>query len=388
MADNRQRSTHWAFTHHVNMGEECEHCTFHPNKVQEVGNKKATYTVLGGACQLEVTKSGGHHWQGWCHFDKEIVFTSLKSLFCNKIHWEKMIGTTEQNMAYCTKVKNKDGSEARVENTEPIVFGDSEARNPHIKRGAGARNDLEEVINLCNEGNTEDDVRALCPAEWIKYHKGIKDYMRFCVPKWVEQPRKFYIFWGENGSGKNWGAEQIIKDDTWFDPDSNNQSHLSFENYDGQKWIVLHEFKGMGLFCDDLKKMTDRYECTLRGRGCTKKGQHLGVIITSQKNPSEWYPSESEEDMNALLRRVTGLWHCTRSHWMNQLTGQMYENPCPYVSQAPPSRSFRELPTVPAHVGSVVTVNGKKRKFEDIFGDKIDLCDSDSYDEEEFTDLR
>lgn len=367
MAGNRQRSTHWCFTHHVH-----EDCNEHPYQLETVRTRKSSYKVIGGACQLEVTKTGGQHWQGWCHFDKEIILETLKDLFCDKIHWEKMKGTVADNMAYVTKVRNKDGTIARANpESEPIVFGDIEAQNPHLKAGTGARNDLEAVIDLCNEGNNLKDIATTCPNEWIKFHKGISSYHEMVKPNWVEQPREFIILWGDAGSGKDWKAKQIIGEDSFYKPEKNNQSHYSFETYDGQKWIYLEEFKGLGLFIDDLKTMTDRYECILRGRGCSKLGLHTGVIITSQENPSTWFPLCSDEDQAALLRRLTGLVHCRKAHWLDQLSGELHPNPCPYVAQGPQrARTFQELPIAPERAGdAVIHLNGKRRRLNDEFID-------------------
>jgi len=163
---------------------------------------------------------------------------------------------------------------------------------------------------------------------------------------WVEQPREFVIMWGESGTGKSWQAKRIIGEDSYYIPEMNNSGFLSFETYDSQKWILIEEFKGMGLFIDDLKRMTDRYKCILRGRGCSKQALHTGLIITSQVNPADWYPNDREEDRVALLRRVTQLWQMSKKFWLNQLTGNVMNNPCTLTSQNA-LRTFAQLPTLP-----------------------------------------
>lgn len=83
--------------------------------------------------------------------------------------------------------------------------------------------------------------------------------------------------------------------------------------------------------------------------------------------------------MAALLRRVTGLAQFSTTLCINQLTGETFENPCPYVSQTTSlPRRFEDLPrlpTVPALAGAVVTYNNKKRKFEKEFPDPEDVID-------------
>jgi hypothetical protein len=263
-----------------------------------------------------------------------------------------------------------------------VAFGKQDAVNPHVRAGKGARNDLAGVVSFCDRGATLEEVARAHPIEYIKFTKGIMSYHDMVLPKWEEQPRQFIILWGQTGSGKSWGASQIIGSDSYFKGDYNNSSHISFENYDGQKWIWLEEYKGLGLFCDDLKTMTDRGECRLRGRGCTKKGLHHGVIITSQSDPSTWFPNESEEDMSALLRRVTRLYQCNRDQWCNQLSGNVFKNPCPFVSAAAPARTFASLARLPTSSSAAQTsgsatflLNNKKRKFTKHFpaSDVVDL---------------
>lgn len=376
----RTRSTHWVWTHHVK-GDHAE-CINHPKEVGVWRNSKSTYQVLGGGCQLELCKDGESHWQGWVCFDKEITLQTLVNLgWCKSVSFRKMLGPTSASVAYCSKTHNEDGSIARTNpESEPIVFGQQDIRNPHIKAGVGARNDLEAVIDLCREGNTMEDIAQTCPNEWIKFNRGIRDFLGFCAPKWEDQTRQLHILWGESNVGKDWMAKRIIGNDSVFVPDQNNQSHYSFESYENQMWIYFPEYKGHGLFLDDLKKMSDRYKCILRGRGCSKVGLHIGIIICSQASPQFWYPNEKPEDMRALLRRVTGLWHCRRSHWMNQLTGELIENPCPWVKDLPPNRNWEDLPTVPEDAGvaienNPVWVNSKKRKVGEVFpeNDFIDL---------------
>lgn len=396
MSGDRCRSTHWVYTHFLH-----DDCDDFPNKEMEVENTKTVYKVVAGGYQTELTKDGKRHIQGWVIFDKEVILSTLKGLFCKTIHWEKMQGTVEDSIRYCTKeFCDKDPNfRCKVDGTERR-FGSDGIRNPHGRGGKGARNDLQAVIDLVDEGNTLKDVASTCPEEWIKFNRGIQSYHSMVQKDWVEQEREFIIMWGESGTGKSWQAKRIIGEDSYYIPEMNNSGFLSFETYDSQKWILIEEFKGMGLFIDDLKRMTDRYKCILRGRGCSKQALHTGLIITSQVNPASWYPNDREEDRVALLRRVTQLWQMSRKYWLNQLTGNVMDNPCGLQSQNE-LRTFAQLPTLPTnafiapaviqnsgglprearsifsspHSGTdTILKNGKKRRLDDEF-EQVDFID-------------
>jgi len=356
---DRTRGTYWIFTHflHALDGQGDKECEAFPCDCASY-KIRSTYKVLGGGYEVEVCpKSKKKHHQGWMYLDREIPFEQLKTMFCHKVHWAKMAGSVAQNIKYCSK----DG--------KYVGFGNQDTENCHLRVGKGQRNDLAAVVEASESGMSTNEIARKFPVQFIKYPKGIMLHHEIVQPEYEERPRRFIVFWGQTGSGKSWGARHIIGDDSVYLPEKNNASHLSFEIYSGQKWILIEEFKGLGLFCDDLKTYVDRYAVELRGRGSSKKGLHIGVIITSQCDPMSWYPDQSEEDSTALLRRMTGLYQCHRDKWLNQLTGESYDNPCPYVSQAPAIRTFAQLPRLPsassasAISNSTFLFNNKKRKF-------------------------
>lgn len=163
----------------------------------------------------------------------------------------------------------------------------------------------------------------------VKYHRGIKEASKMLAPEWEEKPREFIVLWGEAGAGKSWKAMEIIGEDSYYIPDENNSGLLSFESYDGQKWILLEDFDAKSLGVTPFKRMTDRYACMLGGRGSSVQGRHCGVIVTSNYDPTTWYPNQ--EDYRALLRRMTVNNYCARLAWKNILDGTEFPNPCPHV---------------------------------------------------------
>lgn len=229
-----------------------------------------------------------------------------------------MFGSIEQNKEYCSK--------------EGLYVGfgpqyDS-ATNPHARKGRGTRNDLEEVREAIVQGMAMSRIADRYFDQFVKYSNGITKAQRLMMPDRPEGPREFIILWGEPGSGKSWKAKQIIGEDSYYEPDQNNSNKLSFENYDGQKWLLLEDYDPESMPVCVLKRITDRYTCILPGRGCSTRGLHSGVIITTNYNPALWYP-KAPTDWDALFRRLSQCWHAKKAAWTNELTNEVIANPLP-----------------------------------------------------------
>lgn len=155
------------------------------------------------------------------------------------------------------------------------------------------------------------------------------------LPEFEGGKREFHVLWGDAGAGKSWKACELMGwnglDDTVYIPEQNNAGILSFENYAGQKWIFLDDFEPKSLPVTVLKRMTDRYNCVLPGRGQSVTASHVGVVITCNYKPENWYPESV--DWRALLRRMDTLLHCRLPGWTDCLTGEELPNPCPFVKE-------------------------------------------------------
>lgn len=142
-------------------------------------------------------------------------------------------------------------------------------------------------------------------------------------------PRKVYVLWGDTGCGKSrWCrafAKQHFGTSVYEDVDKNNSDRMSFESYDGQQAIFIDEYARGGLSPETLKKMTDRYPCTLPGRGESTFWAGTCVLITSQQHPQTWFTDTKSNlvlaDYKAFLRRCTAVWRCGYDQWEAELCG-------------------------------------------------------------------
>lgn len=209
---------------------------------------------------------------------------------------EKRKGTGKQASDYCKKEESRapDG----IHDELGALAGVSQ----------GARTDLATATESILQGKRMRDVALENPTTFVKFHKGLKEFAKVASAQPAVTERTCYIFWGVPGSGKSTRAFELANDD-FYVPEVNNAGRFSFENYDGQKWLLLEEFDGSQLSSADLKKIMDKWPCTLPGRGCSVPGLHHGVILTSNVNPAYWY--KGEHDWSAIRRRCAEVWEYT-----------------------------------------------------------------------------
>lgn len=272
------------------------------------------------AYSKEVGAQGTPHLQGFAMLDKESTLEVVRKWFCNA-HISKMLGSIKENEDYCSKVSE----------LFKLVWEDGLV-NPHPRGGAGARNDLEEVKTMMQEGASKRKLASDCFSSYVKYHAGFDKARNLLGPQWKEAAREFIVLEGDAGSGKSWRARQIIGEESVFVPSMTVAGRLCFADYDGEQWILLDDFLDKSLDVCDLKRMTDRYACTLPGRNTRVNALHKGVIVTSNYHMSTWY-SSCAVDSAALQRRLTEHWSCKISQWQNQLVNcPPIPNPCPHCN--------------------------------------------------------
>lgn len=318
----------WCWTHFIPCTQQ-DQCETWPVEACPLKTQRLEYKILGGGFGTEFCPTTRRqHQQGWLILDKPIRFKTLKAFFCSTIHWEKMAGTVQQSIDYCSK----DG--------HYFAFGAQDGQNPHPRKGQGSRNDLERVVEDIMKGTSLKRIAADNPVEWVKFHKGFESLRSMTLPSFEGGKRQFHVLWGDAGAGKSWKAMRLMGvpegeehklEEYAFVPDQNNSGILSFETYAGQKWIFLDDFEPKSLQVTALKRMTDRYACVLPGRGRSVTASHLGVVITCNYKPENWY--QEAVDWQALLRRMDSLLHCRVGGWTNCLTGEELPNECPHVQQ-------------------------------------------------------
>lgn len=314
--NNRSKGVCWVYTHF-----EHDNCQNFPKNVGFLVTQRQNYSIIGGGYQLERCPSTQRvHAQGWFCLDREIQFMTLKGHFCPKIRFGKMHGSVQDSITYCSKEESRES---------PYVgFGNQACVNPHMRNKPGARNDLLAVQEALRLGAGLKRIAEDYFSTYCKYSNGITKAARLMLPERQNLVRQFVVYYGEPGAGKSWKARDLIGDASYYQPEQNNSGILSFESYDGQKWILLEDFDPKSLSVCVLKRITDRYHCILPGRGSSPPGLHDGVIITTNYPPTSWYP-EAPLDYTALERRMTEHFTCKKAYWYNEIARTQVPNPLP-----------------------------------------------------------
>lgn len=116
-------------------------------------------------------KTGTHHLQGFVAFRNPTKMERAnRNYFDNRASFKIADGTVAENIRYCSKTRTA------IPNTFKS-FGDTEAcpeRNASNPENQGRRVDLQKVVDIVKSTHSLKRVAEECPAEFIKFHRGIE----------------------------------------------------------------------------------------------------------------------------------------------------------------------------------------------------------------------
>ncbi len=273
-------SKNWLFTINNPSGDEDEPAIF----LQEY----ASYCVY----QLEVGENGTPHYQGYVHLMTKKRFSTMKNI-CPGAHWEARRGSHSEAKKYCSK------DETRSPDGIVVEWGDEPS--------AGERTDLLDVKLMIDEGETWKAIADEHFGSYVRYHKGFEKY-KTLDGKQREAHTYCKVLWGPAGSGKSTRAmyeARLFGEEPYVMP--RPQGKVWFDGYDGQKVIILDEFYGWLPF-DLLVRMIDQLPLIVEQKGGTVQFLAELIIITSNRQPRDWYKEESvpQDRFQALERRLKG----------------------------------------------------------------------------------
>lgn len=239
-------------------------------------------------------ETGTPHLQGVIYFDNARTFTGCRSFFerlgGNGVHIERMHGTLEQSIAYCSK--------------EGDYFSFGKAPKDAGARNLAGKREKERwaAIRAACEAQQYDEL----PDDFVCRYPG-NPFRIFWLSQLTKKPvvrdeLKNYWIWGESGTGKSrsvrtWAAEKQLsiyhKDRTkWWDL------------YSGEDVVLIEEFgpeeaKALGQY---LKQWTDHYPFPAEGKSASSRLVRPPiVIVTSNFMIEELFPLS--RDYEPLLRR-------------------------------------------------------------------------------------
>lgn len=231
------------------------------------------------------------HYQCYIELNEGICLKRLKKIIGdNKAHIEPRLGSQKDAIAYCTKEETRIG---------PIV-------SEGIKKEQGKRTDLEFAVAKIKEETDLVDILIEKP-NLIKYINHLEKFKTMYNAKYKKRiiAPIVEVIIGEPGSGK---TRQVVESETdlYIVPEATSSQF--FDGYSGEKAALIDDFKGNIRF-NFLLQLLDRYNIRVNTKGGTTMWMPEKIYITSNYEPTEWYPNNSIIENRALMRRISKVTH-------------------------------------------------------------------------------
>lgn len=237
--------------------------------------------------------TGTPHLQGALILHKQMTFSALKTLLGSRVRFERMAGTPQDSVVYCSK---EDGS--------PFVKGT--LPNP------GKRNDLHTAVEKVKNGfslvdlaNDEDISSAIAV---VKFSKGLTVLRSALAPKRSAPPKVFWLY-GSTGTGKTRTAISVATSfvgerGIWI----SSGSLRWFDGYDAQPVAVFDDFRNKDVNFNFFLRLLDRYPVSVEFKGGFANWNPTTIFVTTTKSPAATFAVRKEhhpEDVRQLERRLT-----------------------------------------------------------------------------------
>jgi len=167
-----------------------------------------------------------------------------------------------------------------------------ELGEPPIRRNN--KKDWDGVLSNARDGKFDDIPSDIL----VRYYGSIKRIRQDNLQP-IAMERSVFVFWGRTGLGKSRRAWAEAGLDAYpKDPRSK-----FWDGYCGQKHVVIDEFRG-GIDVAHLLRWLDRYPVIVEVKGSSTCLVATSIWITSNLQPSNWYPDLDDDTKQALLRRL------------------------------------------------------------------------------------
>lgn len=248
-------------------------------------DKQCNFIILQ---EEKCPKTGKVHYQGYLQFASPQRWSRVKKIVSKSAHLQASKGTLEQNIAYCSK--------SATHLRGPWQWG--------VGKSQGQRLDLENCIQMVQEGKTDLEIYQANPSQFVRLKKFIGTARNMEQQKIAVTFRnvEVLIFYGDAGTGKT--REAFSVDPQLYtvpDPEGNR---VWFDGYEGQCTILLDDFYGWIKY-HLLLRMLDGYPIRMQTKGGFSSGCWTRVIITSNKHPSEWYQVGLTKALNRRITKIT-----------------------------------------------------------------------------------
>lgn len=189
------------------------------------------------------------------------------------------------------------------------------AKNGEIMKSAGRRTDLADIKQLALNGVSYEELlddpkyeRYITTA--TKYERLYRRYQDkyMCESLYDENGERHMeaaLIWGSPGTGKSRYARQFMKGIHGEEAYSvNNDGPYKFEEYKGQKGIIMDEFVDADMPLTQVNQLLDTARLELKCRYSNKWAYWDYAVIVSNHNPITYYADADEDTRRSFYRRI------------------------------------------------------------------------------------
>lgn len=249
-----------------------------PEEVAAIDTIEAEYHVVGfeQGDEKEVP-----HLQGYIYFaGRGKRFGGVKKLpgFA-RAHLEVAKGTALHNRTYCTK------------------------QGTFVEKGtmpqAGARTDLDMVkLVVKQHGTMAAVIEAASGYQCLRAGELLLKY----APAPERPDIRVRWYWGPTGSGKTRAAwdEAKAAGPCWM----SSRSLKWWDGYDGEKNVVVDDFRRDFCTFHELLRILDRYPYRVEFKGGSRPLLATNIWITTPRDPRSTFEGRTDEDIGQITRRI------------------------------------------------------------------------------------
>jgi len=250
------------------------------------------------------------HIQGYIWFKSNVSHTTVKAfLALNDYHGTLAKGTLKKNFDYCTK------SDTKLAGFDTVICGNVPSQ--------GERTDLKAACEQVKERFGLQKLIEEEPMVYVRNHRGLEKVAAHWARKRVPQMRMVttIVLHGDPDGGKSYTASQSDIDREIYNVPYSEGNTTWFDNYNGERTIVLEDFSG-GISYRYLLRILDGYRLQIAVKGGFFPAAWSRVIITTNVNPQDWYSATNkrgqeqnrwsndyDQRIGSLERRIDEIWH-------------------------------------------------------------------------------